>query len=219
MSEPDLSKIARDAERDLNTYQSKTGSSRRGLDDSGVTDTSANKMFPGSTVKTGDDFITSKSYNRRIPGDEGGDVDDKGHWVHGRAYEGEGGPEDKTAHIYQHNPGGIDEATVKKWGKDPIKLERATLRKDRPDLLPPEEALGGRANEPAHQGDISEQGRLASKANLGRDEEDKRELPSQGSGGSRYKAAYYETRESVPDQGADMGIIPPESSIGRSRNI
>ncbi|KAK0726220.1 hypothetical protein B0T21DRAFT_413561 [Apiosordaria backusii] len=219
MSEPDLTKIARDAERDLNTYQAKTGSHKQGLDDTGVTDTSA--KFPGSTVKAGDeDLVTSKSYNRRIPGDEGGDRDDKGHWLHGRAYEGHGGPEDKTAHIYQHNPGGIDEEIVKGWGKDPVELERVTLREDRPDLLPPEEALSGKHIEPIHRGEVSEQGRLAVKANLGLDEEDKRELPPKGSRrGSRYKASYYEKPESVPDEGSYMGEIPPESATEKVHNI
>lgn len=75
-----LNEIAQQAERDLNTYQSKTGTGKgrvSGLDDYGVNDP-VEKKFPGSTVKAGDDLVTNRSYDRPIPPDEGGDVDDKG---------------------------------------------------------------------------------------------------------------------------------------------
>lgn len=140
-------------------------------------------------------------------------------FIRGSAYEGAGGPEDKTAHIYQHNPGKIDEATVKGWGKDPRELERATLRSDRPDLLPADQALGGRGREPAKQGDVSEQGRMAAKANVGLSAESRAEVPAQGSRGSQFKGEYYETPESVPDQRADQNEVPPETATETSRYI
>lgn len=76
----ELSKIAQQAERDLNTYQSKTGTGKgraSGLEDYGVNDTVEQK-FPGATVKVGENLITNRSYDRQIPADEGGDVDETG---------------------------------------------------------------------------------------------------------------------------------------------
>lgn len=75
-----LNEIARQAERDLNTYQSKTGAGKgrvAGLDDYGV-NAGIDRKFPGATVKAGEDLVTNASYDRPIPPDEGGDVDDKG---------------------------------------------------------------------------------------------------------------------------------------------
>jgi hypothetical protein len=75
-----LNEIAHQAERDLNTYQSKTGTGKgraTGLEDYGVNELAENK-FPGASVKVGENLVTNRSYNRRIPGDEGGDVDETG---------------------------------------------------------------------------------------------------------------------------------------------
>ncbi|KAK4124782.1 hypothetical protein N657DRAFT_615763 [Parathielavia appendiculata] len=192
-----LNDIAQRAERDLNTYQSKTGTGKgraSGLEDFGVNAT-IDQKFPGSTVKVGENNITNRSYNRRIPADEGGDVDETG------------------------RPGKIDEATVKGWGKDPRQLEREMVDPSRPDLLPLDEAVGGRRREPARQGDVSEQGRLAAKSNVGLEATSREEVPSQGSRGSQFKGEYYEAPESVPDQRSDQNEVPPESVTGRSRNI
>jgi len=123
--------------------------------------------------------------------------------------------------VYQHNPGAIDEATVRGWGKDPRDLERAARRPDDDDsnLLPADQALGGRGREPAPRGDISEQGRLAAKTNVGLSADSRAEVPAQGSRGSQFKGAYYETPESVPDQRADQGAVPPRSVTETSKNI
>jgi hypothetical protein len=81
--QPDNTKvndIAQQAERDLNSYESKTGNNRdkkTGLEDAGVSDV-ATKKFPGSTLQYGDDLVTNAGLNRRIPPDEGGPVDDHG---------------------------------------------------------------------------------------------------------------------------------------------
>jgi hypothetical protein len=75
-----LNQISQQAERDLNTYQSKTGTGKgraSGLDDYGVNDT-IDRKFPGADVKVGENLITNASYDRQIPADEGGDVDEKG---------------------------------------------------------------------------------------------------------------------------------------------
>lgn len=71
--------IAAQAERDLNSYQAKTGAGRQssGGDDAGV-DTNVENKFPGAKVQYGDDLTTSASYNRKIPVEEGGEVDDRG---------------------------------------------------------------------------------------------------------------------------------------------
>jgi hypothetical protein len=81
MSDNDYTKIAEQAEADLNTYQSKTGEARpQGLNDAGVNTKSENK-FPSSEVTYGDDLNTNSGYNRRIPPSEGGTLDDKGRYV------------------------------------------------------------------------------------------------------------------------------------------
>jgi hypothetical protein len=75
-----LSDIAQQAERDLNTYQSKTGTGKgrvSGLEDYGVNET-VERKFPGATVKVGENLVTNRSYDRQIPADEGGDVDERG---------------------------------------------------------------------------------------------------------------------------------------------
>ncbi|KAL2255569.1 hypothetical protein VTK26DRAFT_3115 [Humicola hyalothermophila] len=214
-----LNEIAAQAEQDLRSYQAKTGAKREtGLDDYGVNEL-VTKKFPGSDVKVGEDLVTSASYNRRIPGDEGGVVDDKGRFVRGAAYEGAGGPEEKTAHVYAHKLGQVEEATVRGWGQEPREIQRSRLREDRPDLLPSEQATGGRGREPAKRDEVSEQGRLAAKSNVGLSPASREEVPAQGSRGSSFKGAHYEAPESVPDQRADMGMVPPESTTETSKNI
>ncbi|KAL6922229.1 hypothetical protein ACHAPO_002987 [Fusarium lateritium] len=89
--------IALDAEKDLNTYQAKTGAARPvGGDDAGV-NTMAENKFEGAHVEYGDELSTNAGYNKRIPPSEGGVTDDKGRQARGEQYEGEGGPMDKLA--------------------------------------------------------------------------------------------------------------------------
>ena len=77
-STDELRDIAYQAEKDINTYQSKTGRARgRDIDESGV-DTRVEKKFPGARVDYGDGHHTNASYDRRIPPEEGGEVDDRG---------------------------------------------------------------------------------------------------------------------------------------------
>lgn len=77
-TENEYTRIAKNAEADLNTYQSKTGEARpQSLDDAGV-NSYTEKKFPSSDVKYGDDLSTNRGYNRRIPPEEGGDLDDRG---------------------------------------------------------------------------------------------------------------------------------------------
>jgi hypothetical protein len=67
-----LKGIARKAKHDLNMYQSKTGTPSN-IEGSGSRITS---KFPGSSVKHGEDLMTSASMSRRIPPDEVGEIDD-----------------------------------------------------------------------------------------------------------------------------------------------
>lgn len=138
-------------------------------------------------------------------------------FIHGHAYEGVGGPEDKMAHIYQHNPGGMDERIIKKWGKDPRKLESETIDKSRPDLVPLEDQPYPMEDEAPKVNETMERGRRAGKANLGRPETSHKELPSQGSKGSMYKGSDYYTPESVPDIASQQGEVPPASIINPRR--
>ena len=139
----------------------------------------------------------------------------------GSAYEGAGGPENKPSHVYQHPLNRVEETVVRQWGQDVREGERATLRRgDRPDLLPSEEAIGGRGRESLNKGELAEQGRAAAKANVGLGSSSHGDVPKQGSGsGSQFKGEYYETPESVPDQRADQNEVPPESAVKTSRNI
>ena len=87
--------IAKEAEADLNTYQSKTGNARpQGLDDAGV-NSYAEKKFESAKVEYGDELSTNAGYNKRIPPGEGGVLDDRGRQTRGEHYEGKGGPLDK----------------------------------------------------------------------------------------------------------------------------
>lgn len=77
-SNDELRNIAEQAERDVNTYQAKTGRARgRDIDEAGV-DTRVEKQFPGAQVSYDPEMNTSASYNKRIPPEEGGETDDRG---------------------------------------------------------------------------------------------------------------------------------------------
>lgn len=73
-----LRKIADQAERDLNTYDAKTGVQKTSSNDEAGVDTRAERKFPGANVRYDTDISTNAGYNKRIPPDEGGDVDARG---------------------------------------------------------------------------------------------------------------------------------------------
>jgi len=215
-----LNDIAQQAESDLNSYESKTGNKRdkkTGLENAGVCDVVTNK-FPDSTLRYGDDLVTNAGLNRRIPPDEGGDIDDHGRFIRGNAYLGTGGPEDKIAEAYQSQPGAIDESVLKRWGKDPRTVEGPNVPRFGEAL---EEQRYPREADPPKKNEVIEQGRRAAQANLGRDENDRREPETQGksSKGTAYQGAKYELPESVPDQSADMGCVAPASVVHTSRRV
>lgn len=76
-SKDELNKIAADAEHDLNSYHAKQGLNNVSVGDAGV-DSIVEKKFPGAEVKVGTEISTNAGYNRRIPPEEGGELDDRG---------------------------------------------------------------------------------------------------------------------------------------------
>ncbi len=102
----DPMEIAREAERDLNSYQAKQGLNNDSLTattESGVNEPPQSK-FPGSTVTYGS-AASGSGDNREIPVEEGGDVLPSGRVTKARDFEGEGGPEDKARLRAEENPG------------------------------------------------------------------------------------------------------------------
>lgn len=79
-SNAELNAIAKQAELDLNSYQAKQGLNNSSLSEAGV-DAGVEKKFPGAQVKYGEDLSTSASYNKRIPPEEGGELDARGRYV------------------------------------------------------------------------------------------------------------------------------------------
>ena len=77
-SNEQLRDIANQAERDLNTYQAKQGFNNPSRNDDAGVDSGVEKRFPGAEVKYHPDISTNAGYNRRIPPEEGGDLDDRG---------------------------------------------------------------------------------------------------------------------------------------------
>lgn len=73
----DYNAISAQAERELNSSANAGPGRGNNTDDSGV-DTSVENRFPGAQVKVGDDLVTNAGYDRKIPEDEGGDIDAKG---------------------------------------------------------------------------------------------------------------------------------------------
>ncbi|KAK0633861.1 hypothetical protein B0T14DRAFT_576114 [Immersiella caudata] len=202
-----LEDIARKAEHDLNTYQSKTDTGRD--HPSNIKDSAS-----GSSVMYGEGVVTSAGMDQRVPPDEGGEIDDRKHFIHGSAYLGKGGPEDKTAKIYQESPGGADEISVKMSGRDRRALRKARANPERPDLLPPEEMPNFVAGDPPRRDEIMERGRSARKINLGRSEYDKDPLPShQHTSRAMYKGQNGAPAKTTEDENAMMGIIPPDSVV------
>ncbi|KAH8700377.1 hypothetical protein BGW36DRAFT_357040 [Talaromyces proteolyticus] len=96
----DLRHTAYLAERDLNSYQKKQGTGKQSVSatESGVNQ-QVEKDFPGSEVRYGG------SGSRKIPPEEGGDIDARGRVTEAHHFEGPGGPEDKINRISEQRPG------------------------------------------------------------------------------------------------------------------
>jgi len=180
-SNDELRDIANQAERDLNTYQAKTGNARgRDIGEAGV-DTRVEKDFPGAQVSYEPDQTTNASYNRRIPPEEGGDPDERGRYTTGSQFEGAGGPERK-AQLNERDRGGDNDNDV--ISKSVLDTEDTGRR------------MGGYT-------ETYDQGADATRSNVGRN--------PPGPGGSEFRGADWERPEGVPDTGADQGNIPGEN--------
>ncbi|KAK2753454.1 hypothetical protein FQN54_007844 [Arachnomyces sp. PD_36] len=100
------------AERDLNSYQAKTGTGQVSdtTTDSGI-DAGVQRKFPSSTLQYGDAATTGAGDHKTIPPEEGGEYDDRGHISKAKEFEGPGGPEDKAKIEAERRPGDQDTAT------------------------------------------------------------------------------------------------------------
>lgn len=76
----DLRNIADQAERDLNSYQAKTGAGKTSASDDAGVDSRVENRFPGAQVQYDSDLSTNRGYNKRIPLEEGGDLDARGRY-------------------------------------------------------------------------------------------------------------------------------------------
>ncbi|OIW33366.1 hypothetical protein CONLIGDRAFT_628252 [Coniochaeta ligniaria NRRL 30616] len=77
-SNDELRDIANQAEKDVNTYQAKTGAARgRDIDEAGV-DTRVEKKFPGATVAYDPHLTTKPSVHYDLGVEEALDTKDRG---------------------------------------------------------------------------------------------------------------------------------------------
>jgi len=112
-SQTDPITLAKQAERDLNSYSAKTGHSGSDTTTESGIDASATTKFPGSTVTYGG-AASGAGDGREIPESEGGGVEERtGRAYKARDFEGEGGPEDKEAR-YKEERGGEDDVSLRK---------------------------------------------------------------------------------------------------------
>ncbi|KAI0902135.1 hypothetical protein F4806DRAFT_502105 [Annulohypoxylon nitens] len=184
-----LRKIADQAERDLNTYDAKTGAQKTSSNDEAGVDTRAERKFPGSHVRYDTDISTNAGYNKRIPPDEGGDVDARGRQTRGEHFEGVGGPHEKVAR-QARDFGGSNEF-------DPAGSNRREV--------------GSSVTDPTvgyNRSDAMDEGKEAAQANL---------QGAQGKSRKQFKGSNYFTPESVSGSISAEGYEPPESVTQGSR--
>ncbi|KAI1096566.1 hypothetical protein F5B19DRAFT_437077 [Rostrohypoxylon terebratum] len=184
-----LRKIADQAERDLNTYDAKTGAQRTSSNDEAGVDTRVERKFPGASVRHDTDISTNAGYNKRIPPEEGGDVDARGRQTRGEHFEGVGGPQEKVAR-QARDFGGSNEF-------DPAGSNRREV--------------GSSVTDPTvgyNRSDAMDEGREAAQANL---------QGAQGKPRQQFKGSNYFTPESVPGSISAEGYEPPESVTQSSR--
>lgn len=211
--------IAAQAERDLNTYEAKTGAGKKSVNDEAGVDTRVENKFPGAEVRYDDDLSTSASYNKRIPPQEGGEVDARGRYVplftnllpyfpspaqktktnmifhsqtRGEHFEGAGGPEEKLAQ-QQQDFGGHDNANEVGNTNGPRASEADVFQQ------------GGHGG----NGDALSEGKAAAESNVTSDSH----LRHKG----QFKGSDYYTPESVPDSISAEGNLAPESVVQSSR--
>ncbi|KAK8090255.1 hypothetical protein PG997_005216 [Apiospora hydei] len=179
--------VAEQAERDLNTYEAKTGHGKTSVNDEAGVDTRVENKFPGAEVRYDADLSTNRGYNKRIPPEEGVSQ------TRGEHFEGQGGPEQKFER-QQRDLGGYDNAN-----------EVGSSQAPRP-------SEGGDAfREVGHgdRGSALEAGREAAGANVASDSKMRHK--------GQFKGSEYYTPESVPDSISAEGNVAPGSVTQASR--
>ncbi|KAI1769066.1 hypothetical protein GGR53DRAFT_277353 [Hypoxylon sp. FL1150] len=191
-SSEELREIADKAERDLNTYEAKTGAKKTSPSDEAGVDTRVENKFPGAKVQYGEDLSTNAGYNKRIPPEEGGEVDDRGRQTRGKHFEGVGGPEEKLARQARDHGGNdkFDPAvdTRREVGTTSVTDDTVPYR---------------------HEGDVMPEGRDAVQSNLAGSKQTKHK--------EQFKGSDYYTPESVPGSISAEGYEPPDSVTEASR--
>ncbi|KAI1393771.1 uncharacterized protein F4822DRAFT_424234 [Hypoxylon trugodes] len=186
-----LRNIADQAERDLNSYESKTGAHKTSRNDEAGVDTRVENRFPGADVRYDTDISTNRGYNKRIPPEEGGEVDARGRQTRGEHFEGVGGPEDKLAR-QALDFGGTNEfdAAGSRQREVGSSIQDPTVGYNR-----------GR--------DVMPEGREAVEANVAGIKHNPRK--------EHFKGSDYYTPESVPGSISAEGYEPPDSAVESSR--
>ncbi|KAI0024928.1 hypothetical protein F4780DRAFT_723640 [Xylariomycetidae sp. FL0641] len=191
-SQETFTKIAEQAEKDLNSYEAKTGAHKTSVNDEAGVDSRVENKFPGAEVRYDKDLSTNASYNKRIPPEEGGELDARGRQTRGEHFEGVGGPEHKLAQ-QARDYGGYDnlDATGKKQPE--VGSTSAT------DTTVPY----------GHDGDPLAAGKEAVQHNIA----GTKYAPKK----DQFKGADYYTPESVPGSISAEGNEPPNSVTESSK--
>ncbi|PCH02644.1 Hypothetical protein PENO1_031060 [Penicillium occitanis (nom. inval.)] len=102
----DLTDIAYQAQRNLNSHQAKQGAGPKSLstDESGLNE-NVTRDFPGAEVRYGEMANHGGSGSKKIPPEQGGDYDARGRITQAKDFEGTDGPEHKTKVIQERRPG------------------------------------------------------------------------------------------------------------------
>ncbi|KAH9884553.1 hypothetical protein F4778DRAFT_762603 [Xylariomycetidae sp. FL2044] len=193
-SSEELRNIAEQAEKDLNTYEAKTGAKKTSPSDDAGVDSRVENKFPGSEVKYGEDLSTNAGYNKRIPPSEGGELDDRGRQTRGEHFEGKGGPEHKVAQ-QQRDFGGNQEFDASGKQEQDDDVPRSTSVTD--DTVPFMKKIP----------DPMPKGKEAVNHNL------EQRIPRK----PQYKGSDYYTPESVPGSISAEGYEAPESVVEASK--
>ncbi|KAI5928370.1 hypothetical protein F4810DRAFT_716998 [Camillea tinctor] len=181
-----LNKIAGQAERDLNSYQARTGARKSSPSDEAGVDTTVENKFPGAEVRYDKDLSTNAGYNKRIPPEEGGELDSRGRATRGEHFEGIGGPEHKLAQ-QERDYGGFDNLDA--TGKQ----QRDISSQDVTDSTIPQHK----------EGDMLAAGKEAVSSNI----EGTKYAPRK----EHFKGSEYYTPESVPGSISAEGYEAPPS--------
>ncbi|KAI0115954.1 hypothetical protein GGR51DRAFT_575747 [Nemania sp. FL0031] len=189
-SSENFRKMAEEAERNLNTYEAKTGAYKTSSSDEVGVNTGVETQFPGAQVKYGQDLSTNASYNKRNPPEEGGSLDARGRQTRGEHFEGVGGPEHKLGQQMQ-DYGGSNKFDSTNRRRHDIGAKSAADTTD------------------TYSREVMTEGREAAQSNI----EGNRYVAHKG----RYPGAEYYNPQEVPGEMSAEGYEAPESVTEASR--